>query len=73
MSRSSTVEKLNKFFVLVITTEHLRKRIFHPEVLKNLRIKLNSSVNGSIFEKLETNNENSIRYGMIVKYVVKKA
>lgn len=49
MSRSSMVEKWNKFFVLVITTEHLRKGVFHPEVFKNLGIRLNSSVNESIF------------------------
>lgn len=67
------VEKLNKFFVLVITTEHLRKGIFHPKVFKTLRIRLNSSVNGIIFLKLETNNEKSIQYGLVVNSVVKMA
>lgn len=66
-------EKLNKFFVLVITTEHLRRGIFHPEVFKTLRIRLNSSVNGIIFEKLETHNEKTIQYKLVVNYVVKTA
>lgn len=59
-------ENFNKFCVLVIATEHLRKGIFDAEVLKNLRIRSNSSVSGRIFEKLERNNENIVRYGVLM-------